>query len=98
MNLDEIQEYLENKANAIIQKFLGKPCNYCYAKLLEVTLNNMYLNVATTNLISPDSRVSFKFGQSNFAEKLLVYSANIFVPNGTETVTISTTYTAILGE
>ncbi|NJM23498.1 MAG: hypothetical protein HC907_35140 [Richelia sp. SM1_7_0] len=91
--LEEIQAEIDLEIEARIQKFIGKPCNYLMAMMLQLSINR-YLD--SLGGITSNSQAVIDKDETDYSLKKIGYIVTVFLPFETETVELNLTYTANL--
>lgn len=92
-DLEQIKEQIDASIAERITKFIGKPCNYLMAMMLQLSINR-YLDSLKT--ITSNSRAVIDVSETDYSLKKIGYIVTVFLPFETETIELNLTYTANL--
>lgn len=94
-DLEQIRQQIDASIAERITKFIGKPCNYLMAMLLQLSIDR-YLDSLKNDVISSNSNVVIDAEETNYSSKKIGYIVTVFLPFDTETIELNLTYTANL--
>jgi hypothetical protein len=92
-----LQAEFDTEINRRIQIFIGRPCSYVYATLLELSLNRFLDAEVFKEKIALGSIAKLSEIGTNYEQQTLNYNVTLLIPYGIETITLNTTYIANIG-